>query len=109
MEYARRFKFLVCVPSLSETDLEGARLHQILAEIEQDGYTILRARRDDDAELAIRTDAAIGCVVVDWGKKGAAGKSSALIQLIRKRGLDMPIIVLVRRQTLEQIPVEVLG
>ena len=108
MEYARRFKFLVCVPSFSETDLEGARLHQILTEIEEDGYTIMRARRDDDAELAIRTDAAIGCVVVDWGKKGAAGKSSGLIQLIRKRGLDMPIIVLVRRQTLEQIPVEVL-
>jgi ornithine decarboxylase len=108
MEYARRFKFLVCVPSFSETDLEGARLHQIMAEIEEDGYSILRARRDDDAELAIRTDAAIGCVVVDWGKKGAAGKSSGLIQLIRKRGLDMPVIVLVRRQTLEQIPVEVL-
>ena len=27
MEYARRFKFLVCVPSFSDTDLEGARLH----------------------------------------------------------------------------------
>jgi ornithine decarboxylase len=108
MEYARRFKFLVCVPSFNEADLEGARLAQILTEVEQEGYSVLRARRDDDAELAIRTDAAIGCIVVDWGKKGASGKSSDLIQLIRKRGLDMPIIVLVRRQTLEQIPVDVL-
>ena len=108
MEYARRFKFLVCVPAFNPSDLEGARLHQILSEIEQDGYSILRAQRDDDAELAIRTDAAIGCVVVDWGKKGAGGKSADLIQLIRKRGLDMPVIILVRRQTLEQIPVDVL-
>ncbi len=108
MEYARRFKFLVCAPAFNAADLEGDRLHQILTEIEQDGYSVLRARRDDDAELVIRTDAAIGCVVVDWGKKGATGKSAGLIDLIRKRGLDVPIIVLVRKQRLEQIPVEVL-
>jgi hypothetical protein len=47
MEYARRFKFLVCVPAFNEADLEGARLLQILAEVEQDGYTIMRARRDE--------------------------------------------------------------
>ena len=108
MEYGRRFKFLVCAPAFNPADLEGARLHRILSEIEEDGYTVVRARRDDDAELVIRTDAAIGCVVVDWGKKGAGGKSARLIALIRGRGLDMPIIVLVRRQRLEEIPVEVL-
>ena len=108
MEYSRRFKFLICVPAFNESDLEGARLTQILGEIEQDGYGVLRARREEDAELVIRTDAAIGCIIVDWGKKGVAGKSSALIDLVRKRGLDVPIIILVRRQTLDQIPVEVL-
>ncbi|AHJ62296.1 Ornithine decarboxylase [Granulibacter bethesdensis] len=108
MEYGRRFKFLVCAPTFNPDDLEGIRLQQILEEIEQDGYFVLRARRDDDAELAIRTDAAIGCVIVDWGKKGAAGKAAGLIELIRKRGLDVPIIVLVRRHRLEDIPVAVL-
>jgi ornithine decarboxylase len=67
MEYARRFKFLVCARNFDDTDLEGARLRDILAEIEALGYSILRAGRDDDAELVIRTDAAIGCVIVDWG------------------------------------------
>lgn len=108
MEYSRRFKFLICAPNFDETDLEGARLRQIIDEIEQDGYQVARARRDDDAELAVRTDAAIGCVVVDWGKKGPQGKSAALISLIRKRGLDVPILILVRRHRLEDIPVEVL-
>lgn len=108
MEYSRRFKFLVCAPVFDESDLEGARLHDIIAEIEQDGYQVARARRDDDAELVVRTDAAIGCVVVDWGKKGLQGKSAALISLIRKRGLEVPIIVLVRRHRLQDIPVEVL-
>lgn len=109
MEYSRRFKFLVCAPALADdADLEGARLRQITAEIEQDGYQVVRARRDDDAELVIRTDAAIGCVIVDWGKKGLQGKSAQLIQLVRRRGLDVPIILLVRRRRLEDIPVEVL-
>jgi len=108
MEYARRFKFLVCAPAFDETDLEGARLRDILTEIDALGYTAVRARRDDDAELVIRTDAAIGCVVVDWGKKGLQGKSAALISLVRKRGLEVPIVVLVRRHRLEDIPVEVL-
>jgi ornithine decarboxylase len=108
MEYGRRFKFLVCAPGFEETDLEGARLHEILSEIEGMGYAVLRARRDDDAELVVRTDAAIGCIVVDWGKKGLQGRSAALISLVRKRGLDVPVILLVRRQRLEDIPVEVL-
>jgi len=108
MEYARRFKFLICAPAFDEADLEGARLRQIVAEIEQDAYQVVHARRDDDAELVIRTDAAIGCVIVDWGKKGLQGKAAALIALVRKRGLDVPIIVLVRRHRLEDIPVDVL-
>ena len=56
----------------------------------------------------VQTDAAIGCMVVDWGKKGLDGKSAALINLMRRRGLEMPIVILVRRKRLEDIPVEVM-
>ena len=108
MEYARHFKFLVCARNFDETDLEGARLRDILSEVERLGYSTIRARRDDDAELVVSTDSAIGCVVVDWGRKGLQGRSAALISLVRKRGLDVPIVVLVRRHRLEDIPVEVL-
>ncbi|MDO9710095.1 Orn/Lys/Arg decarboxylase N-terminal domain-containing protein [Paracraurococcus lichenis] len=89
MECARRFKLLVCAPNFDETDLEGARLREILQRVEGAGYAVTRARRDDDAELVILTDAAIGCIIVDWGKKGLQGKSAALISLVR-RGLDAP-------------------
>ncbi|MFC7476061.1 Orn/Lys/Arg decarboxylase N-terminal domain-containing protein [Dankookia sp. GCM10030260] len=108
MEYARRFKLLVCAPAFDESDLEGARLREILTQVEGMGYAVTRARRDDDAELVIRTDSALGCIIVDWGKKGLQGKSAALISLVRKRGLDVPIILLVRRHRLEDIPVQVL-
>ena len=33
MEYARRFKLLVCAPAFDESDLEGARLRQILTNL----------------------------------------------------------------------------
>ena len=89
-------------------DLEGLRVSQIIAAIERMGFQVIKARRLEDAEIAVQTDAAIGCMVVDWGKKGIEGKAASLINLMRKRGLDMPIVVLVRRKRFEDIPVEVL-
>ncbi|KAA5612213.1 amino acid decarboxylase [Rhodovastum atsumiense] len=109
MDYHRRFKFLVCAPAFDGGKLEGQRLHEIISNIERLGFQVVRAHRPDDAELAIRTDAAIGCIVVDWGKGGALGRAAALIALVRKRGLDVPILILVRRKRLEDIPVEVLN
>jgi ornithine decarboxylase len=108
MEFFRRFTFLVCAPAFDPEDLEGHRLGQITAAIEKLGFQVVRARRIEDAEIAVQTDAAIGCMVVDWGKKGLEGKTAALINLMRRRGLEMPIVMLVRRKRFEDIPVEVL-
>src|SRR6201991_1938113 len=108
MDFFRRFTFLLCAPGFDADELEGTRLQQIVAAVEDDGFQVVRARRIEDAEMAVQTDAAIGCMVVDWSKKGLQGKTAALINLMRKRGLEMPIVILVRRKRLEDIPVEVL-
>ncbi len=108
MDFYRRFTFLVCAPAFDEKDLEGLRLQQIITAIEKLGIEVVRARRMEDAEMAVQTDAAIGCMVIDWGKKGVEGKTAALINLMRRRGLEMPIVILVRRKQFEDIPVEVL-
>ena len=84
------------------------RVNEIISAIERMGFQVVKARRLEDAEIAVQTDAAIGCMVVDWGKKGIEGKAASLINLMRKRGLDMPIVILVRRKRFEDIPVEVL-
>ncbi len=109
MDFFQRFTFLVCAPAFEVDELEGTRLQQILSEIERLGFQVVKARRVEDAELAIRTDAAIGCMIIDWGKKGLDGKAAALIALVRRRGMEMPIILLVRHQRLENIPVDVLN
>jgi ornithine decarboxylase len=108
MDFFRRFTFLVCAPSFDPDELEGVRLQQIITQVEKLGFQVVRARRIEDAELAVQADAAIGCMVVDWGKKGLEGKTAALINMMRRRGLEMPIVMLVRRKRFEDIPVEVL-
>jgi len=108
MDFFRRFTFLFCAPAFDADELEGLRLAEITHAIDKMGFQVVRARRIEDAEIAVQTDAAIGCMVVDWGKKGLEGKTAALINLMRKRGLEIPIVILVRRKRLEDIPVEVL-
>ncbi|WP_315832033.1 Orn/Lys/Arg decarboxylase N-terminal domain-containing protein [Bradyrhizobium prioriisuperbiae] len=108
MNYFQRFTFLFSAPVFDADDLEGLRLQQIMAAIEQMGFQVVKARRTEDAEISVQTDAAIGCMVVDWGKKGLEGKTASLINLMRRRGLEMPIVLLVRRKRFEDIPVEVL-
>ena len=108
MDFFRRFTFLVCTPGFHAEDLEGQRLLEIVASVEKMGFQVIKARRIEDAEIAVQTDAAIGCMVVDWGKKGLEGKTASLINMMRKRGLDMPIVILVRRKRFEDIPVEVM-
>ena len=106
--FAQRFTFLFAAPQFDADDLEGVRVDQIVGAIERMGFQVVRARRTEDAEIAVQTDAAIGCLVVDWGKKGLEGKPASLIGLMRRRGLEMPIVLLVRRKRFEDIPVEVL-
>src|SRR5690349_2443661 len=108
MDYFRRFNFLFSAPSFDPDELEGLRFNQIILEIERSGFEVVKARRLEDAEIAVQTDAAIGCMVVDWGKKGLEGKTASLINLMRRRGLDFPIILLIRRKRFEDLPVEVL-
>ncbi|MGY5779734.1 Orn/Lys/Arg family decarboxylase [Rhizobium sp. LEGMi135b] len=108
MDYFRRFNFLFATPTFDNEDLEGARYNQIVEEIERSGFEVVRARNLEDAEIAVQTDAAIGCMLVDWGKKGLEGKTASLINLMRRRGLEFPIILLIRRKRFEDVPVEVL-
>ena len=108
MDFFRRFTVLIAAPAFDADDLEGHRLEEITRAIEKLGFQVIRARRIEDAEIAVQTDTAIGCMVVDWGKKGLDGKTAALINLMRRRGLELPIVILVRRKRLEDIPVEVM-
>jgi ornithine decarboxylase/arginine decarboxylase len=108
MNFTQRFTFLFAAPTFDSEDLQGLRIQEIITAIQRLGFQVVRARRVEDAEMAVQTDAAIGCLVVDWGKKGLEGKAASLINLMRRRGLEMPIVLLVRGKRFEDVPVEVL-
>src|SRR6201997_2785426 len=108
MNFSQRFTFLFSTPTFDSEDLEGLRVQQIIAAIQGLGFQVVRAPRIEDAEIAVQTDAAVVCLVVDWGKKGLEGKAASLIGVMRRRGLEMPIVLLVRRKRFEDVPVEVL-
>ncbi len=80
MDFFRRFTVLICAPAFDADDLEGHRLNEITVSIEKLGFQVIRARRIEDAEIAVQTDSAIGCMVVDWGKKGLEGKDGGADQ-----------------------------
>jgi len=74
MDYFRRFTFLFAAPVFDTDDLEGLRFNQIITEIERSGFEVVRARRLEDAEIAVQTDAAIGCMVVDWARRASKAR-----------------------------------
>src|SRR5215471_14823941 len=74
MDYFRRFTFLFAAPAFDANDLEGVRFNQIVGEIERSGFEVIRAHKLDDAEIAVKTNAAIGCMMVDWAKKALEAK-----------------------------------
>ena len=53
MHYFRRFTLLFAAPVFDTDDLEGIRFNQIVAEIERSGFEVVRARKLEDAEIAV--------------------------------------------------------
>jgi len=95
------FTFLVSAPAFDAEDLKGLRLGQITVAIEKLGFQVVRAAADRGRRgiAGCRPIAAIGCMVVELGQgRGSKAKTAALINLMRRRGLEMPIVMLVRRK-----------
>ncbi|WP_298438429.1 ornithine decarboxylase [Ottowia sp.] len=109
MAFDKLFQVLICSPILQSASTEGKHLRGIIAGIKDEGFEVFETETVEDAETAIRADAAIGCVLLEWGDEPAwQTKAAALVRTIRDRGLEMPVFVLVRRHLLQEIEVEAL-
>lgn len=102
------FRILVCSQVLQTYSLEATHLRDILEELRELRHDISEASSVNDAEMAILSDAALGCLLLEWGDGTWQVDVNALITLVRSRGLEMPIFVLVRRHRLEEIPLGIL-
>lgn len=109
MEYDKMFGFLFCCPPPQGSLHRSSRFQRILAELMRLGYLTTVADTVDEACSAMRSDAGIGVVVVEWSLTESEPEVEGFVRFVRGRGLDVPIFILVERHLLQEIPVAVLG
>jgi Orn/Lys/Arg decarboxylase, N-terminal domain. len=88
MPFDTLFGLLACSEVLHETSHEASHLRDILSEVTQRGYAVTETATVADAVEAVRSDSAIGCVLLEWGDGDWRHDTDALIETIRARGLE---------------------
>ena len=109
MSYDTLFGFLFCCDMPAAATVSSSRLQRIVAELLRLGYGTTVAPTTDEAAIAVRSDASLGCIVLEWSRAKSEHAVEGFVRFVRARGLDVPIFVLVERHRLEEIPVAVLG
>ncbi|MGI4900935.1 MAG: Orn/Lys/Arg decarboxylase N-terminal domain-containing protein, partial [Janthinobacterium lividum] len=109
MLYDQMFGVLFCYACPLPPALPSARLQRLVDEIAHLGYATTLTVTPEAASSAIRSEAAIGCVIVEWSLTESEQDVEGFVRFIRERGLDVPIFILVERHLLAEIPVAVLG
>lgn len=106
MRFEGMFRFLLAVEAEALGGTERHHLEAIMRGIAARELTVTRAASLLDAAEALRADAAIGCILVEWGASSAFGDVPAYLKSIRSRGLDMPIFLLAHRHKFAEIDAE---
>ena len=109
MSFQTRFRILVCSRVLKTESQEAVRLREVLSELKKLGYTVVETYTITDASTVIYADAALGCLLFEWGEGDWRKEMDGLIRLTQGRGLEAPVFLLVGRQLLEDVPIEVMN
>jgi ornithine decarboxylase len=109
MQYDQMFGFLFCCAWPLPPALPSARFQRLVDELARLGYATTITGTPAEASSAIRSEAAVGCVIVEWSLTESEQEVEAFVRFVRERGLDVPIFILAERHLLAEIPVAVLG
>ena len=88
MSYDQMFGFLVCSAAAQTPGFSSARLQRVMDEIKRLGYGTTLTSTIADAQSVIRSDATIGCIVVEWSLSGSRSEVDAFVLFVRERGLE---------------------
>ncbi|MGP8027714.1 MAG: Orn/Lys/Arg decarboxylase N-terminal domain-containing protein [Acidocella sp.] len=108
MRFETMFRFLLAIEADGMGNTERRHLAGVIEAITAREVTITEAADLADAEQAVLADAAIGCMLLEWGASEAFGDVRDFIHMVRGRGLEMPIFVFSRRHVLQEIDAETL-
>ena len=109
MLYDQMFGFLFCCALPLPPALPSSRFQRLVDERARLGSATAVAVTVAEASAAIRSEAAVGCVIIEWSLTESEMEVEAFVRFVRERGLDVPIFILVERHLLAEIPVAVLG
>jgi len=104
MSFASRFRILICSAMLNGDSPEAVHLQEISRDLGRLGFSLVHARSPADGQIAIQSDAALGCLLFDWGDPGWQRDITTLIFRLRARGVDAPIFILVHQHLFSEIP-----
>lgn len=108
MRFEAMFRFLLAVEAAEMSVTEKRHFDGIIEAIAGRDISVTSAADLTDAMQAVVADAAIGCILVEWGARAAFGDVEAFINQVRDRGLEMPIFLLARRHQFKEIGAEAL-
>jgi hypothetical protein len=77
-------------------------------ELKKIGYAVVETSLISDASTVIHSDTALSCLLLAWGDGGWQKEMDYLIRLVRSRGVEAPIFLLVGLHLLEDVPIEIL-
>ena len=109
MSFETRFRILACSRLLKSETQEACHLRAVLSELKKLGYAVVETSSIADASTVIYSDAALGCLLLEWGESDWRKEMDYLIRLMQARGLKAPVFLLVGRHLLEDVPVEVMN
>jgi len=106
MRFETMFRFLVATEAEDLGATECQHLAGILQGLAAHGLTVTQASSLADAAAAMRADASIGGMLVEWGASAAFGDVRGFLRNIRAKGLEMPIFLLAHRHKFAEIDAE---
>ena len=106
MRFETMFRFLVATEAEDLGATERQHLAGILQGLAAHGLTVTQASSLADAAAAMRADASIGGMLVEWGASAAFGDVRGFLRNIRAKGLEMPIFLLAHRHKFAEIDAE---
>lgn len=106
------FKALIVDDELGQPTAGGRALRTLVEELSEWEIEVVEARSVEDGMSVLVSDAALHCILLDWGLGEADVKNHtralALVNLIRSRDDKVPIFLMAQREEASEIPVNVM-
>lgn len=108
MIYEKLFNFLLVTQEYEKTSVTGQLIQRIIDALEVCSINVRHVYSTEDAKLAIESDPAIGCFLIEWGVNYRLTANEIdqqeLVPYIRGIGLEAPIYLLTEKMNVTKIP-----